>query len=676
MSPTPGLTARGRRVLLAAAEALAGAPAGEEVARAADELVGRLPAADRRQLRLLLEAVRLAPLTHGRLATFPALSPADREAVLRGWAESAVPVLRQGATALRALALLAYYGREEEGAELGYDGPWLGRVPVAVLPAPSLSPAGVAGRPMPAGRGRGGAEVSPGRPGPARAGLAAGVHAAGRYPADLQVRAEVCVIGTGAGGAAALARLAGARDVVAVEAGSHARARDFTQRELEMLALLYQEAGLRATADKAIGILQGRGVGGSTLHNTGLVYPTPRGIAERWRREHGLPLDEADLERRTAAVLETLAAVPIPEARINANNAVLRRGAEALGWRCRVPLHNRVECCGCGYCMLGCAYNRKSNASLTYLPRAVAAGARVLADARAVRIEGRAGARRVVCERLDGAGRVVGRAVVEAPVVVVAAGALDTPALLRRSRLGNGRVGRGLRLHPAALVHAVFAEPIEAWRGLPQSVLVEEFASFLDDGYGGFVFIPSAGNWPGLTAVAAAGMGETHRRLMRQLPRIAAAAVLLHDETEGRVRAAGDGRPLAEYWPGRPDLAELRRGIEALARLYLAAGAERVHLPFAAAAPVASEAELRAELSRLVAAPHRLTLNSVHPQGSCALGVDPHRSATDPYGEVRGAPGVFIADASLFPTSVGVPPQVSIMMLAGAVADRVLESGS
>ncbi|MBX6363613.1 MAG: GMC family oxidoreductase, partial [Gemmatimonadetes bacterium] len=422
--------------------------------------------------------------------------------------------------------------------------------------------------------------------------------------------------------------------------------------------------------------LQGRGVGGSTLHNTGLVYPTPPGIVERWRREHGFPLDEAEVDRRTAEVLATLAAVPIPEDRINANNAVLRRGAEALGWRYRVPLHNRLECCGCGYCMLGCAYNRKSNAALTYIPRAVAAGARVLANARAVRIEGRAGAWRVVCERVRAAGGVVGQAVVEAAAVVVAAGALDTPALLLRSGLGIDRVGRGLRLHPAALVHAVFPEPIEAWRGLPQSVLVEEFASFMADGYGGFLLIPSAGNWPGLTAVAAAGMGEAHRRLLRRLPRIAAAAVLLHDETAGRVRAARDSRPVAEYWPERADREALRRGIEALARLYLAAGAEWVHLPFAGAAPVTSEAELHAELPRLVAAPHRLTLNSVHPQGSCPLGVDPRRSTTDPFGELRGAPGIFVADASLFPTSVGVPPQVTIMMLAGLVADRVLESGA
>jgi choline dehydrogenase-like flavoprotein len=141
-----------------------------------------------------------------------------------------------------------------------------------------------------------------------------------------------------------------------------------------MLPLLYQEAGLRATADQAMGILQGRGLGGSTLHNTGLVVPPPDGILDRWREEAGLPLEPEAAGRYATEAIETLAATRIPEADINASNEALRRGCEALGWRTRIPLHNRAVCSGCGYCMLGCAYNRKFNASLTMLPEAAAAG--------------------------------------------------------------------------------------------------------------------------------------------------------------------------------------------------------------------------------------------------------------------------------------------------------------
>ncbi len=662
-----------RRIFLSAAGALVGAPAGEDVADAVAPFVRRFRSADRRLLSVLLRAVEYGvPLLEGRARRLTTLEPAEREEYLRGWAESRLEVRRQGAAALKALAMLGFYGRDEAWPEVGYRGPWLGRTEIPILPAPDL----LAGSDTPSLKtDTGSVATGARRPRPA-IGLPPGITPGRDARSDLRIRAQVCVIGTGAGGAAVLARLAESGiDAVAVEAGGYATAPDFTQRELEMLPLLYQEAGLRATSTKAIGILQGRGVGGSTLHNTGLVYPTPAGILDRWRREHGFPLSVEEMEGRTAEVLSTLGAVPIPHHQINANNAALRQGAEALGWRYRVALHNRAACSACGYCMLGCAYNRKNNAVLTYLPRAVAAGARILADAPVARIEGPAGARRVVCELRDAGDRPTGRrAVVEAPVVVVAAGALDTPALLRRSGVGNGRVGHGLRLHPAALVSAVFPEPVIAWRGLPQSVIVEEFASFQEDGYGGWLFLPSASNWPGLSAAVTPGLGAPHRERMRELPHLASAAVLLHDETAGRVTTDRGGRPVSHYWPERVDQTALRKGIGALAQLYLAAGAERVYLPHPAAPPVRSEAELDRALTAVTAQRHRLALNSVHPQGSCALGTDPARSAVDPHGEVWGERGIFVADASLFPTSVGVPPQVTIMALATAVADHVAGS--
>jgi choline dehydrogenase-like flavoprotein len=656
------LSAGERRIFVAVASAVLGTRVGDEAADAVAPFLRALPAADRRLLGLLLRMIEVAgPALAGRVGRFTSLETGAREAVLRRWAGSRLEPLRQGVAALKGLAALAHYGHDEDAwAEVGYRGPWLGRNEVPVLAAPDLRD------PPPVER--------PPRP-PAAPGLAPGVTPGRHGGADLRIRAQVCVVGTGAGGAAALAHLAERGiDAVAVEAGGYATAADFTQRETEMLPLLYQQAGLRSTADKAVAILQGRGVGGSTLHNTGLVYPTPAGILRRWRHEHGFAASDEEMAARLDAVVRALHAVPIPETRINANNAVLRRGAEALGWRYRVAMHNRAECSACGYCMLGCAYNRKYNAALTYLPRAVAAGARILADAPVARIEGAAGARRVVCVLRDGAGKPTGRrAVVEAPVVMVAAGALDTPALLLRSGLGNDRVGRGLRLHPAPLVSAVFPEPVVAWRGLPQAVLLEEFATFADVGRGGWLGVPSASNWPGLSAAVEPAIGAAHRDRMRELPHRAAAAVLLHDETEGRVTVSRDGRPVARYWPGTPDVAELRGGIGALARLYLAAGAERVYLPHADAPPVRHEGEIDAALARVTPRKHRFAISSVHPQGSCALGDSPRRSATNPRGEIHGAPGVYVADASLFPTSVGVPPQATVMALAGMVADGVAD---
>lgn len=679
-----------KRIFTAVVAAAVGEPAGDDVADAAAPFLAYLSRVDRLRLRALLLGLEYgAPLFRLRPGRFTSLSPAEREAYLASWARSRLAPRRQGAAVLRALASLAYYGRDAAWPDVGYDGPWLGRVEVPVVRASAWERAVSRTQGASPGARAGGVATNE----PAASDAASPNHPGGLTPvgsaavprtpltlgrdvaSDLHLRADAVVVGLGAGGCAALARLSELGvDAIGIEAGGAPTAAEYTQRELEMLPLLYHDAGLRSTADKAITILQGRGVGGSTLHNTGMVYRPPEGIVARWREEHGLDLSDAELERHVGDVLETLGAVPIPPERINANNDILRRGAERLGWRWRTPYHNRIECSGCGYCMLGCAYDRKNNAALTYVPRAVAAGARIIADAAAERIEGRPGAWRVVCALQDASGRPTGRrAVIEAKVVLVGAGALETPALLRRSGLGNRRVGRGLRLHPAATVLARFPYDVIAWRGLPQSVLIEEFASFFDDGRGGYLLVPNPATWPSLMGTLVPAVGAAHREIMRDLPRLASASVLLHDEGAGRVRISRDGRPRAVYWPDAGDRSTLLRGIGALARLYLAAGAERVYLPFTGMAPVTDEASLDAALAGARLRRYATSLTSVHPQGTCALGADPSTSATDLRGALRGAPGIFVCDASLFPTSVGVPPQVTIMALATAVAERAAE---
>lgn len=651
------------RIFAAAAGAMVGREADErELATAAAPFLAPMSRGDRLLLKLFLFALEFsAPLSCGRVRRFTRLSLADRAKCLASWSHSRLKLRRQGVQALKVLAMLSYYGREEAWPQTGYGGPWLGRKDIAVLPAPDLRPQTT--------------------PGPAasihRAGdLPAGVTAAGALGGDLRLRAEALVIGTGAGGAAVAARLAeGGMDVLAIEAGAYHPASDFTQRELEMLPMLFAEAGLRATQDKAVGILQGTGVGGSTLHNTCLTVPAPDGILGLWREEHGFAFDEATMRRHFAEVMQALGAAPIPESQINANNDVLRRGAGLNGWRYQIPHHNRSECCECGYCVLGCAYNRKNHAGLTFVPRAVAAGARILAGAAASRLVRRHGAWQTECDLLDASGRPSGRrAWIGSERVILCCGALDTPALLRRSGIGNRNVGGSLRLHPSPFVAAIFPHEIRAWRGLPQSVLVDEFASFFENGRGGFLLLALAG-WPGLGGAMAPGLGKPHAELMRLWPRVASAVVLLHDQTAGTVSFAGDGRPRASYWPSAADLEEMHRGIGALAKIFLDAGALEVRLPYTAAPAARSEDEIGRILSRAQPGPHRLILNSVHPQASCPMGVDSRRAAVRPNGEVWDAPGLFVCDASIFPSSVGVPPQVTVMALASAIGERMLSAG-
>jgi len=587
---------------------------------AAEALLEYLPAVDR--LRLSAGLLGLEQLTRIRgphHRRFSALDNTDRAAILKSLAEHRLLSVRELVSAVRSLAGLTAYGTTAAD-DTGYDGPWLGRSPMPVYDEPELR------------------------------------------IAALPSTAKVCIIGLGAGGCAAAAALAEAGlDVVALEAGAPIHSGQYTQRELDMLALLYEDAGLRSSSDGAVSILQGHGLGGSTLHNTGLVVPPPAAILERWRQEAGF--ESAMLSTHIEPVIRALKAVRVTEDRINRNNRLIRAGAEKLGWKHHVAMHNRVECSGCGYCMLGCAYNRKMNAAFAFLPAATAAGARVVPEARVAKIERQHG-RYVVC--LEDGRRL------ECECIVLAAGAIETPALLLRSGLGGDRVGRGLRLHPAALVFAAFEERVEAWRGVPQAVLVEEHANFLNDGRGGFLLMPNAATQPALVAASMNSIGGEHLRRMRKYENLASMAVLLHDENGGRVRARGR-RAQIDYQVRSDDAACLERGIEAGARLFLAAGAREVYLPFLHAA-VRNESELADAMRQHRVAPHRVVLTAVHPQSSCAVDASERSGAVRPDGRLWREKGIYVADASLFPASVGVPPQVTIMAAARLIADFVAET--
>lgn len=474
------------------------------------------------------------------------------------------------------------------------------------------------------------------------------------------------VVGTGAGGSVAAKELAEAGlDVLALETGGHFTADDVDQREETTYPRLYAEGGRRGTRDKALLVLQGRGVGGSTLHNTGLCFRTPAGILDLWKKKHGLDLELGPhLER----VERHLGVRPIREDEVNPLNAALARGARALGWRHLRANHNRVDCEGCGYCVLGCAYDKKQGMALTYVPRARAAGATFVSDARVERLVSRAGRWIARGSLKDASGRPHAALEVEADAVVLAAGAIDTPNLLLRSGLGGPGVGRSLRLHPSLPVGAIFAEKIVGFRGVPQSVLVTEHATFLEHGHGGFLIIPAFGQ-PATTALLAPGVGAPHWEVLRAYDRLAVAAVMLHDETRGTVRRGwlGIDRPRIDYWPSLEDQRTLREGVKALARLWLAAGAQAVVLPFARAPLARTEADILA-VDSYPFLPHEVAVSSVHPQGTCPLG-----EVLDERGAVRGVEGLVVADASVFPTSVGVPPQISTAALATRTAFLLAE---
>ena len=494
---------------------------------------------------------------------------------------------------------------------------------------------------------------------------------------DVVLDADAVVVGTGAGGGMAMRELARAGlDVVALEAGGHHGPADFDQREESMLPMLFEEAGARTTHDRAIRVLQGRGVGGSTVHNTNLCKRTPPELLELWERRHGVSgCGPADLAPVFDEVERDLSVAEIAETLRNPNNRVLERGVRALGVRGGPLRHNRVGCRQSGFCELGCAYDAKQNSLKVLVPQALATGrATLLSDTRADRIEhdgdGVRGVRATAC---DARGAEVASVTVRARVVVLAASATGSAALAWRSALPDphDRLGRGLHLHPGAAVAGVFDERIDGFAGIPQSYECTEWLDFAEAS-DRRVWITTVFAHPVGTAAAMPGFGAAHTALMRQYPHLAVLVAMVHDRSEGRVEIDAEGFPVLRYTLGLRDREQLATGLRGGARLLLAAGAREVVVPAATPLRIRREADLDA-IGPWLGEPHAMPLTAVHPMGGMCLGDDPHASVVASTGEHHQVRGLFALDASLFPTSIGVPPQLSIYAFARHLARHAVE---
>ncbi|HRG96200.1 MAG TPA: GMC family oxidoreductase [Polyangiaceae bacterium] len=485
---------------------------------------------------------------------------------------------------------------------------------------------------------------------------------------DVTLDADVVVVGTGAGGSVVLRECARAGlSVIGLEEGGHHTWRDFSQREEQMFPKLFQEGGGRLTQDRAIRVLQGRGVGGSTVHNTNLCKRTPDPILDLWAEKYSVSgARPRDLAKSFEAIERDLSVAPIPEAAVNANNDVLRRGAQALGWRSGVLMHNRVGCQQSGFCELGCAYDAKQNALKVLLPDAESRGARLYSDVRVTAITTRDGRATGVRADVRGDdGEILAHYTVRAKVVVLAASAVGSAELVIASALPDphGQAGRRLRMHPGAVVAGLFEHDIAGHKGIPQSVECTEHLSF-EEGSPQRTWIIPAFAHPIGTATTLPGFGKAHMSAMRRYRKLAVLTAMLHDETAGEVAPRSEGSsPKIHYRMIEADRAALARGLVACARLLFAAGATEVTIPAVPPVRLTSARELDA-LDTSFVRPHGVPLSAVHPMGTLRMGDDPRISVVSSQGEHHQVRGLFVADGSLFPTSLGGPPQISIYAFA------------
>ncbi len=490
---------------------------------------------------------------------------------------------------------------------------------------------------------------------------------------DADLSCDVCIVGSGAGGAAAAYSLArSGSSVIVLETGSFLTPAQFNQREDSMYPRLFFESGGRRTEDRAIRILHGKGVGGSTLHNINLCKRVPDELLAEW----DLPaLLSAAFRARLDEVERLLDVSPIEERQVNRCNQLIRAGMRKLGYRGGLLRHNRKGCAESGYCELGCAYDAKMNAARVLIPAAVRAGARVLADTRAIRVNwsGRRATGVLAESRLPGTELRLARVRIRARAVISAAGAIETPALLQRSQVPEtaARIGSRLRIHPGAAVAGRFDEKVESWLGIPQSVECTELLSF-ERGSRRRVWIVAGAAHPAGAAALMPGFGAAHAALMADYPRLAPLSAMVHDLGSGSVRADGPERVRISYQLSEDDRDQLALGLRECARILLAAGARDVLVP-AVAGPIVVRTPSEADRLSPPLEGGGMEVVSVHPMGTVWMGRDPATSCLDERGRLHRLDNLFVADASVYPTSLGVPPQITTYAVGLHVGASVLE---
>lgn len=486
---------------------------------------------------------------------------------------------------------------------------------------------------------------------------------------------DVVIIGSGAGGGTVAQELgklvAAGRRILLVEQGARLADREFTGRELDMSDSLYEDGGGFLTADGTMTLAFGRAYGGSTVVYTGTSLVAPRRVIDRWN----VPgIDHADIEQRSRRYMAENNVHSLPDEELNDNNRLFVSGCAAAGYHAeQFPLNLR-GCLGSSLCNLGCPNGAKMGTHRVQLPAAERAGVEVVTRAEALRIEDRAVVVRVTAPVAGQKGApsewAPGTYRVTAGIIVCAGGSIGTSALLLRSGVARvvPRLGEGFTCHPAHILVAEHSREITNDVGHPKSFYLDRAAEE------GFV-LETCMYFPFVTAKNLTGFGARHSALMRAFPRLQMILVLGCDRPVrgNRITVTRGGRPVVHYRFTKAVIASLVRATRTSARIFFAAGAERVHAP-SADPPLVERSEM-ARIDELISERQfqtgRISISAAHLMGGCGMGRDASNSVTDAWGRVHGVPWLRVADSSLFPDALEINPYVTVMALADRTAQAV-----
>lgn len=506
----------------------------------------------------------------------------------------------------------------------------------------------------------------------------------GRQMRARTLACDVLIIGSGAGGGitAELLSQSGLK-VLIIEEGPLKTSRDFTQNEAEAYASLYQEGGARQSADRAISILQGRCVGGSTVVNYTTSFRTPESTLAHWRDELGLKdITSSALQDSFALVEQRLHITPW-EVPLNPNNLLLEKGLIAAGLNAGRIKRNVKGCWNLGSCGLGCPTNAKQSMLVTTIPSALQRGAVLAHHLRAEKfVYAQGKIQHLVAQPVQGSGDPAGETVsIQAKHYVLAAGGINSPALLLRSDTPDPAdlIGRRTFLHPVAFSAGRFEEPIEAWAGAPQTVYTDDFVGKNPRNPGIGFKIEAIPLHPGLASILFGGVGQTLLQRFQAYGHTQMLHGLLRDGFEpesqgGRVHLNLDGSPLLHYPLSDHVKHGFKRAWLAMAKIQFAAGAQEVLPLHEQARPYTTLAEAQERIHALSDVAHHLGAGSAHVMGGCAMGAEPDKGVVDQRGRHWSIKNLSIHDGSVLPTSVGANPQLTIYGLAHRFTSELIDS--
>ncbi|MET4162723.1 choline dehydrogenase-like flavoprotein [Marinobacterium sp. MBR-111] len=493
---------------------------------------------------------------------------------------------------------------------------------------------------------------------------------------ELSIDADVVIVGSGAGGAINAYELARqGKKVVVLEAGPYVPSSKFSEMMAVAMGTLYQDEGGQSNTHGDISVLQGACVGGSTVVNAALCFRTPEYYLDLWAREFGLDNLTPELMSSYFDKVEKNLSIDKngpQETSIGAH--LISNGLKQLGIREGVAHRNIRDCALTGFCFAGCKTDRKQSMLVTYLPWACNHGAEIYADTRVTRINTQNGrATGVEAQVIDPKTKTVKSNVkVNAPIVVLAAGPVQTPIILMQSGIANssGQVGKNFACHPSLSITAMFDRHVDDFHGATHSLYVDTHVLPEE---GGYLLLNAVQDPVEASFQAEPGTGAPYVAYMEKYRNSIRLVTLIHDQNVGEIRFK-DGVKEIIYEVDDKDFEIMKEGLKYNARILFAAGAEYLYLPTSDRTLIKSVEEIDSVIDQLKNEPARYRYVSFHPQGSCRMGADPTKTVVNPYGETHDVKQLYIADASLLPTSIGYNPSETVYALASYIADQIAKA--